>query len=174
MLQYNGMNREHHFITKLRTAFLASPHSLLHQVPRAFIVSVIALGFDFFSLIFFVELLHWSHLWAATASYMLGNFVQYALCSLWVFPVAPKNKIVGLIAFTALAAGGLGITDGTMWLCQKYFGMHYIPAKVIAIGLSFCWNFCSRKYLLFNDQTKTPVQDNTSVELAMQKSSVAE
>lgn len=173
MLQYNGMNREHYFITKLRTAFLASPHSLLHQVPRAFIVSVIAGALDVFSVALFVELLHWPHIWAVTAGYMLGNLVQYILCSRWVFPVMPKNEVVGLIAFTALAAGGLGITDGTVWLCQKFLGMHNVYyAKIIALGLAFCWNFCSRKYLLFNNHTDTQSQQN--VELAMQKSSVSE
>jgi putative flippase GtrA len=137
------------------TGLFQPSHTLFAQVPRALIVSVIAAALDVAVLFLLVDMYHWQKVPAATVSYLLGGVVQYALCSLWVFPTAPRNVATGFLAFTVLSLVGLGITAGTMHVMAQMWHVNYKLAKVVALALSFCWNFGSRKYLLFQEQQQT-------------------
>ncbi len=122
------------------------------QVPRALVVSVLAAVLDFGVLVLLVEQFEWSPVLAAVASYLLGGVLQYALCSCWVFPAAPKSLTVGITAFTLLSLVGLGITWATIEVLNGQLQVNYLLAKVVALGLAFAWNFLSRKYLLFESR----------------------
>jgi putative flippase GtrA len=119
------------------------------QLPRALIVAVIAAGCDFLLLIAAVELLNWHPLVGATVSYLAGGVVQYLLCCLWVFPASPQRVIMGFTAFTLLSLVGLVITWATIALLADQWSLNYALAKIVALALSFFWNFFSRKLLLF-------------------------
>lgn len=119
------------------------------QVPRAVLASLPAGAVDFGALVAMVQFLHWQAVFAAIVSYILGGVVQYVLCAIWVFPAAPRNAVLGFTAFTLLSLVGLGITAASMTLFHSMIGLHYALAKVVSLALAFCWNFTSRKYLLF-------------------------
>lgn len=142
---------------RLQAACFAPAHSLVQQVPRALVVSVIAAGMDVVLLVLLVEILHMPKILAATISYLLGGIVQYVLCSWWVFSVAMENVATGFITFSILSLVGLGITDLVMWGMYGRLHYHYLLAKVAALGLAFCWNFTSRKYLIFRQQAKPEI-----------------
>ena len=131
---------------------LAPARSLTQQLPRALVVSAIAAALDVLVLILLVEWFHLPKVAAATISYLLGGVVQYVLCSCWVFSVAVGNVAIGFLTFSLLSLVGLGITDGTMWLMHEKGNYHYLLAKIVALGLAFCWNFTSRKYLIFRQR----------------------
>jgi putative flippase GtrA len=145
----------------------APTHHTALQVPRALVASVLAAALDFGTLVWLVERQGWSPVLAAVAGYLLGGVLQYVLCALWVFPAAPHNLTVGIVAFLVLSLVGLGITWATIaGLCD---GLHvnYAVAKVVSLGLAFAWNFLSRKYLLFEptfspdiDETVLPTTDS--------------
>lgn len=135
-------------LTRHITRWCIEPvESVVLQVPRALAASVASAVVDFAILAFLKEIIGWGPQPAAVAGYLAGGVLQYILCSVWVFPNSPKSKTVGFLAFTILSLGGLGITWAVMaggeWLHFVY------SAKVLALGLSFCWNFLSRKFLLF-------------------------
>jgi len=119
------------------------------QVPRAVLASLPAGAVDFGALVAMVQLLGWNAVFAAVISYVLGGVVNYVLCAVWVFPNAPRNAVIGFTAFTLLSLVGLGITGASMTLFHSIIGLHYALAKTISLALAFCWNFTSRKYLLF-------------------------
>lgn len=119
------------------------------QLPRALVASCLAAAVDFWLLVVMVEIAGWSPVWAAVLTYCVGGMVQYILCAVWVFPYAPRNAAVGFLFFIVLSLVGLLITWATMSLAHGMAGIHYIPAKIISLGLSFWWNFLSRKYWLF-------------------------
>lgn len=131
------------------TVCFSPTRSLALQVPRALVVSAIAAFVH--SLIFsvLVKFGGWDTVFANTLGYLVGGIIQYVLCSLWVFSVATKNVVIGFIAFTLLSLIGLGISDATVWLVNKKMGFGPLVALVAALGLAFCWNFTSRKYLIF-------------------------
>jgi putative flippase GtrA len=142
---------------KLWQALLSPTHNILVQIPRALVVSALAAALDVGVLVLLVELASWQPTFAAVISYLLGGVLQYVLSSLWVFPNSPKNVAVGFIAFSLLSLVGLAITWGTMWLLYDNMGVHYLLAKVAALGLAFCWNFLSRRYWLFRPPTEKPI-----------------
>jgi putative flippase GtrA len=120
--------------------------SLIVQVPRALVASVLAAVLDCALLFVFVEIGRWDRITAAIVSYLAGSVVQYVLCTYWVFPGTAQNFATGFLTFTVLSIFGLAIT----WLTMAVLAhVHLSVAKVIALGLAFTWNFLSRKYLLF-------------------------
>lgn len=119
------------------------------QIPRALVASGLAAAVDFGLLVAMVEFARWNPVWAAVVSYCAGGVVQYVLCAIWVFPYAPRNAALGFFYFTVLSLVGLLITWVTMSVAHGVAGMHYVTAKIVSLGLSFGWNFLSRKYWLF-------------------------
>ncbi len=147
-------------ISKLSASLFRPTDSTALQVPRALVVSVLALGLDCLVLGLLVDLGKWHHVPAATVSFLLGGVVQYVLCSWWVFPTAPRNAVIGFTAFTLLSLGGLAITDGVIWFLSAHWPASLALAdstklaleKGVAVIPAFVWNFSSRKYLLFRQQ----------------------
>jgi putative flippase GtrA len=136
---------------ELMLAFVAPTKSIRWQIPRAFLASVVAAVVDFGFLVLLVEAFRVKAELAAVVSYLVGGVVNYLLCSKWVFPTAPNSVAVGFTFFTLLSLVGLGITWACMFLLHGRWGLHYTLAKCVALGLAFCWNFLSRKALLFRE-----------------------
>lgn len=134
------------------------------QVPRALIVSAAAAALDVGVLALLVESAHLPAVAAATISYLLGGVLQYVLCTIWVFSISPGNALVSFITFSLLSLVGLAITDGAIWALHTRLGWHYLLGKIVALFLAFCWNFASRKYLIFRDRRPAcPVETPTAV-----------
>ncbi len=127
----------------------APTESTAVQVPRALIASVFAAAVDVGGYTVLVKLAGWNPLFAATLTYLLGGVVQYVLCSIWVFPASPQSVAFGFAAFTVLSLVGLGITNATIFALYNLAHLDPVAAKIVALGLAFCWNFLSRKYWLF-------------------------
>ena len=136
-------------LRELQRTVTARSDSTLLQVPRALVVSVLALLVDvgLYELLFQRAGLHVVP--AAIAGYLTGGVLQYVLCSVWVFPAAPRSHASGFAAFTVLSLVGLGITCAVVYLLHDLGGINELAAKVAAVALAFTWNFLSRKFLLF-------------------------
>jgi putative flippase GtrA len=119
------------------------------QVPRALIASVLAAVLDCAYMFLLVEACRWQPVNAAVLSYLVGGFLQYILCTIWVFPSSPNSKGVSFLAFNILSLGGLGITWAVM-AGGAIFLVPYGLSKILSLGFSFVWNFWSRKFLLFD------------------------
>ena len=148
-------------MTKLKQLLFHPVDHVLLQVPCTLVASVLSALLDCGYMVLLVEIFGWDPVSAAVVSYLVGGVLQYVLCSIWVFPAAPKSKAVGFIAFTVLSLGGLGITWGVMALGAAVF-VPYGISKVFALGLAFVWNFTSRKLLLFEkkaDSQKSNLPD---------------
>jgi len=133
----------------LHGLLVAPVENTLLQLPRALVASALAALLDLVVLIVLVQAFGWHPLFAVTVSYLLGGVLQYVLSALWVFPAAPQSVPLGFLAFTVLSLGGLVLTWLTMFCLNDLAHVNYAAAKVAALGLAFCWNFFSRKYLLF-------------------------
>jgi putative flippase GtrA len=149
-------------LRKLKQMIADPVESIFLQVPRALLVSVLALAIDFgiYAGCLYVGM---PALVAALIGYLAGGVLQYVLCSLWVFSTSLKNDALGFIAFLVLSLVGLGITELVILVAHDWMGIHPYPAKIGAVGLAFAWNFLSRKYLLFRVSNGKP-----SVEIAQQ------
>ena len=128
--------------------------STFQQVPRALVAAGVCAALDMALLVALVEFAGWAPLPAATLGYVAGGVLQYVLCVAWIFPHGPKNAVVGVTTFTALALCGLGITWLTIAALNGGLGMNYTLAKVFALGIAFVWNFLSRKMWVFRAQAE--------------------
>ena len=118
---------------------------------RYCIVGAIVTGIDFLLLICEVELLHIHYLTAAFISYTTAAVIHYFLSAKYVFTESEtEQNFSAFMIFLLLGVLGLGLYELMMFLSVHSLGMHYILAKVFATGVSFTFNFLSRKYLLFN------------------------
>jgi putative flippase GtrA len=126
--------------------------SVVLQVPRALVASVISALLDFAVLVFLVEGAGWHAAPAAVVGYLVGGVLQYVLCSIWVFSTGPANHATGFVTFTVLSLVGLGVTWLAMVTLHDWARFPYPVAKIVGLGLAFTWNFASRKFLLFRSQ----------------------
>jgi len=152
------------FAQQFKKWFADPVESIFAQVPRALAASALAALIDMGILIALVEWLRWHPAPAAVVSYLAGGVLQYVLCSIWVFPNAPKNAASGFAAFTVLSLVGLAITWMAMIVLAEWAQLHYGFAKIVALGFAFVWNFASRKYLLFRAQFDVERQQELAID----------
>ncbi|MBX9677869.1 MAG: GtrA family protein [Gemmataceae bacterium] len=146
-------------LASLKKAAFDPTDSTALQAPRALLASVAALGLDVSIFLSSMHYLQWNWFAAALTGYLAGVVLQYVLCRVWVFSNAEQQG--GFVSFAVLSLFGLGITWSVLQGLHEMLGVHPLVAKSAAVGLSFAWNFLSRKWLLFRAAPGT----NSSAEL---------
>jgi putative flippase GtrA len=136
-------------VRRLHKLVAAPVESTLLQVPRALIVSVLALVVDAGLYALLIEQLGAPPVAANVFSYLAGGVVQYVLCTLWVFPASPGNHAVGFVTFSVLSLVGLGLSCAVIYTMHDLGHINEMVAKFASVGIAFTWNFLSRKFLLF-------------------------
>ena len=138
---------------------MAIPRLQRFPVPdlvRYFGASLLALIADLATLSACLRLLGMDLHWAATAGFVVGVAVTYALCILWVFPkrTYARTPTLEFATFAAIGVAGLGVTQLVLWLGVTRFGGLPELVKLGAAGATFVFNYVVRKTLLF---TGTPL-----------------
>jgi putative flippase GtrA len=123
---------------------------LIQEALRYAAVSACALLIDITILFILVHYFSWWYLGAATASFLAGLLVGYALSVTLVFKYRRlKDWRLEFASFAVIGAGGLAINAAVMSVAVKYLGLHYLIAKCGAAGFTFVWNFVVRRQFLF-------------------------
>lgn len=125
-------------------------NNFIVQFFRYFISGGTAFLVDYSILIFLKELFNVHYLIAATISFIIALFVNYAICKIWVFSIYKKNnKIFEILIFFLTSLFGLVINDVTLWFFKELINFDYRIAKLFATAIAFIWNFLSKKVILF-------------------------
>jgi putative flippase GtrA len=112
--------------------------------------SVCAFAADITILWLLVRFGGWAYLTAATASFLSGAVVAYALSIRLAFNQHRlADPRVELVSFIAIGAAGLAINAVVISLAVRYLGLHYLLAKCVAAGFTFICNFFARRQILF-------------------------
>jgi len=123
---------------------------LSRQFWRYFLVSAIALGFDYASLFALVAagVREWT---GAALAYCGGAVVHYVLSRRFVFARGWLHaRPVGEFgAFAASGALGLAITAGVVYLATEVAGMALAVGKTLAVGASFFSVYLMRRAFVF-------------------------
>lgn len=132
------------------------------ELARYFTTSLVALVADLGTLSACLRLLHMELHWAATAGFMVGVAVAYALCILWVFPKRSymRTPTVEFVVFMAIGVAGLGITQLVLWLGATRIGLLPELVKLAAAGATFVFNYLARKSLLFTGVVLSSIQED--------------
>ncbi len=120
------------------------------EFARYLLISLLALGIDSGTLVLLTEMLGVPYLLSAPAGFLLGMGTVYLGSIYWVFQRRRLSSAAEEIFFFAvIGVGGLLITEVTLWAVAGGLEIDYRIAKILAVGLSFMFNFVARKYFLF-------------------------
>jgi putative flippase GtrA len=123
---------------------------VIQEALRYAAVSACAFFVDITILFILVHYFSWWYLSAATASFLAGLLVGYALAVTLVFKYRRlKDRRLEFASFAAIGAVGIAINAAAISFGVKYLGLHYLIAKGGAAGFTVVWNFVARRQLLF-------------------------
>ena len=112
--------------------------------------SAAALAVDFGTYSGLIRLGGVDYLVAAPIGFALGLATIYALSVRWVFRHRRlKDARAEFALFALLGLAGLAINQGIIYAGVEWFALAYEVAKLASAGVVFCFNFGSRKLLLF-------------------------
>lgn len=117
---------------------------------RYFAASAIALAVDFSVYSGLIRLAGVAYLVAAPIGFALGLAVVYTLSIRWVFRHRRlKDGRAEFALFALLGLAGMALNQLIVFTGVEMVGLAYEPAKIVSAGAVFCFNFVSRKLLLF-------------------------
>jgi putative flippase GtrA len=112
--------------------------------------AALALGVDLatYSGLIYIAGVH--YLLAAPVGFALGLALIYLLSVRWVFAERRlANPRVEFTVFALIGLAGMGINELVIYAGVDRFAFGPVPAKLLSVALVFCFNFVSRKLLLF-------------------------
>jgi putative flippase GtrA len=125
--------------------------STLMQLFRYTLVGGLAFVIDYGALFLLAEFTGLHYLWAAALAFTLGLVTNYCISVRWVFGKrGVQNRQVEFLVFALLGVLGLGINEVVMLTLTSGAGLHYLLSKLVSTGVTYGWNFASRKVLLFS------------------------
>jgi putative flippase GtrA len=123
---------------------------VIQEALRYAAVSACAFFLDIATLFILVHYFSWWYLGAATASFLAGLLIGYALSVTLVFKYRRlKDQRLEFASFAAIGAVGVAINAAAMYFGVNYLGLNYLIAKCGAAGFTFIWNFVARRQFLF-------------------------
>lgn len=117
---------------------------------RYLVASAVALAIDFGLYVGLIRFAGVNYLIAAPLGFAFGLTTVYLLSVRWVFGyrrLAGRRAEFALFAVIGLA--GMALNQGIIYAVVQIMPGSYEIAKLISAGMVFCFNFISRKLLLF-------------------------
>jgi putative flippase GtrA len=117
---------------------------------RYFAASALALAVDFGIYSGLIRLAGVDYLVAAPIGFALGLATIYALSIRWVFRQRRlKDARAEFVLFALIGLAGMALNQGIIYVGVERFALSYEFAKIVSAGTVFCFNFATRKLLLF-------------------------
>lgn len=134
----------------VRAIFLAPTENTFTQLVRYGITGGTSFGVDYL-LLYCLERTGAYYLVAAALAFIMGSVCNFMLTKYFAFRAVDAAVRPGaeLMVFTAITAGGLGLTVLFIFLFTTQLHLHLMTAKFISSLLVFTWNFVGRKFLLY-------------------------
>lgn len=132
------------------------PHALrralAHIDPARFmrfaVVGGIATIIQFSILVALVELAHANKLAANAIGFVFAATANYLLNRYFTFAGTRSHMGYGMLKFAVTSVIGLGINT-LIFQTLMSFGLYYVPAWVIAVGLTLIWNYSAARLIVF-------------------------
>lgn len=117
---------------------------------RYLAASALALAVDFGTYSGLIRLAGVHYLAAAPAGFALGLATIYALSIRWVFRQRRlKDTRAEFALFTLVGLAGMALNQLIIYAGVEWLALSYEAAKLLSAGVVFCFNFASRKLMLF-------------------------
>jgi putative flippase GtrA len=96
-------------------------------------------------LIAMVELFQSSALVGSTVGYLISGIFNYTLNYYFTFTSTARHGVAAT-RFVIVAAVGLGLNSGLVFLLTDVLAVFYITAQVVATAAVVMWNFIAHKH----------------------------
>jgi len=105
-------------------------------------------------LAFLVEVLHLWHLHAVIYAYLVSATFAFFMQKFWTFRDSSMNKAhFQMFSYLMLASVAFLMNIGLMYLFVDIFGLWYLFAQIITMGMVVVIVFLSNKYIIFNRES---------------------
>ena len=129
---------------------MSAVRGFAHEGARYLAASALALAVDFGAYSGLIRLAGMDYLVAAPIGFSLGLATIYVLSVRWVFSHRRmKDARAEFAVFALLGLAGLAINQAVIFAGVEWFRLPPEAAKIVSAGMVFCFNFGSRKLLLF-------------------------
>ena len=123
---------------------------IFHESWKYFLVSALCLGVDLGLFTLLVAGLHVYYLLANLVSVSTGLVVNYLMSVALVFRERRlASRTAEFIAFFVIGLLGLAVNEGCIAAFVVWMRFAPVPAKILAAGVSFVFNFVVRRAFLF-------------------------
>lgn len=122
---------------------------LLTEAGKYFLVGAACTVLDIGILYLLTHFGHMQPVPASIISFMAGTILNYYLCTIWIFKVRTiANRNLEMTYYLIITGVGLGINSLVIWFITATFGYSVMLSKLLAIFVTYWWNFGARKYFL--------------------------
>lgn len=105
---------------------------------------------DFCLLYLLTDICRIHYMYSGLISCWFGLGTTYLISVFWVFSNRSiQNKWAEFGIFAIIGILSVAINLGLMWFFTELAGFYYLISKILATGICYIWNFCSRKFILF-------------------------
>jgi len=124
--------------------------SVAREWLRYVAAGTVALAVDFGAYVALIRLADVNYLVAAPAGFALGLATIYAFSVRWIFAHRRiADARVEFIVFALIGLAGMALNQLVIYGCVEWLALSYEAAKIVSAALVFCFNFTTRKMLLF-------------------------
>jgi len=124
--------------------------SVAREWLRYVAAGLVALSVDFGTYVGLIRLAGVHYLIAAPLGFAFGLATVYLLSVRWVFAYRRlADRRAEFALFAAIGLAGMALNQGIIYLAVQAMPGAYEIAKILSAGVVFCFNFFSRKLLLF-------------------------
>ncbi len=121
------------------------------QLVRFGAIGASTVALDFGLLYVLVNRAHANYFVSAFLAFTIASTLNYWLSVQYVFLSGRFGKGREFAIFMATTGVGLGLNQFTMWVLVGIAGINYLLAKCASMVIVTCWNFLSKKRIVFLD-----------------------
>ena len=122
----------------------------IRRIARYFLVGGAAACVDIGLFWIFAQQLGLPYLRVSAASFIVATLVNYWLSIRFVFVSGARFRRRWEVAMVfAVSAVGLAVNQAILALCVESLRFALLPAKLVATGVVFFWNYFARRVLVF-------------------------
>ncbi|MBL0339478.1 MAG: GtrA family protein [Bacteroidetes bacterium] len=119
------------------------------QALKYFIVGGFCTVLDFALLYILTNFVGINYLTSSVISYMSGTFLNYYLCTFWIFKHrAIENRKHEFLYYVVITGIGLVINTALIYCFTEFLGLFLMLSKLLSTFVTYWWNFLARKYFL--------------------------
>lgn len=121
----------------------------VNQASKYFVVGALCTLLDIAVLFILTNYFGLNYILSSIISFTTGSVLNYILCIQWIFDTrVVSNQYKEFLYYLLITGFGLLLNTVVIWIMTEFISLHYLSSKIVAIFITYWWNFGARKYFL--------------------------